>query len=396
MPALCQVLIVGGGIAGASLCYLLAKEGIEVTLLERKCLPRYKPCGGGLTPRAMAIMPLDIQEVVEDYCHKVEVRYKGRCLYQREYHEPMVTMVMRDRLDHYILDKARELRARICEGTHFRSFSVIGDEVVVHTSDRDIGTKVLVGADGAFSKVRRCMGLGLPEKWFWAAQVEVPLKNPGLLRFRGKAQFDLGFEASGYSWAFPKGNGISVGTCAAFGRVEGVKESLDSYLISLGLGDVGRNLPKRCHPIPFSPLPRNFPPYPIFLVGDALGLTDPATGEGMFYGLLTSKLAYEFIASFLTKQGVEVKGYWERVQREIWEDLKVAHGVAGLCYGSPRFFHILLAIFGRSMISQMEGIIRGALNYHGFKKNLIIRIIKRWGAIHERARHDKKKDIGFG
>ena len=66
-----DVVIVGAGPAGAILAYLLAKEGVDVLILEKKNLPRYKPCAGGLTRRALAALPFEVKEVVEDEAAEV-------------------------------------------------------------------------------------------------------------------------------------------------------------------------------------------------------------------------------------------------------------------------------------------------------------------------------------
>nr|MDJ0991059.1 FAD-dependent oxidoreductase [Desulfobacterales bacterium] len=73
-----DAVIVGAGPAGALLAYELAAAGRDVLLVEKKRLPRYKACGGGLTPRALRLLPFSIQSVVEDAATTARLRVNGR------------------------------------------------------------------------------------------------------------------------------------------------------------------------------------------------------------------------------------------------------------------------------------------------------------------------------
>lgn len=66
-----QVIIVGAGPAGAYLAYLLSREGINVLLLEKERLPRYKPCAGGITSKTARLLPFDLQSVIEDAIYTI-------------------------------------------------------------------------------------------------------------------------------------------------------------------------------------------------------------------------------------------------------------------------------------------------------------------------------------
>lgn len=99
-----DVVIVGAGPAGAVLAYLLAKAGAQVLLLEKKVFPRYKACGGGLTKRALDSLPFEIADIVEERVHTVRAFIQNECAIEISVQEPVISMVMRDRFDHFLKD----------------------------------------------------------------------------------------------------------------------------------------------------------------------------------------------------------------------------------------------------------------------------------------------------
>ena len=129
-----DVVIVGAGPAGAVLAYLLAKAGAEVLLLEKKFFPRYKPCGGGLTQRAIDSLPFEVDQVIEERVHTVRAFIRRACAFELSVQDPVISMVMRDRLDHFLVRKSLEAGVHFQEGTTFKHLSGEEKALKVETS----------------------------------------------------------------------------------------------------------------------------------------------------------------------------------------------------------------------------------------------------------------------
>src|ERR1700720_1532414 len=111
-----DVLVVGGGPAGSTTSYRLAAAGASVLLADRARFPRDKPCGGGMTMRAVRECPVDPSPVVEEEVDIVELRFRYGDAVVRRSSTPFVLMTQRRRLDAFLLDAARERGAEVREG----------------------------------------------------------------------------------------------------------------------------------------------------------------------------------------------------------------------------------------------------------------------------------------
>src|SRR5512136_2753488 len=104
-----DVAIVGSGPAGASAAIELARNGVKVCLVEKDAHPRYKVCGGGLLARAVSLLPVPIESVVEQQCHRVEMRFAGKEVsFTAQRPKPIIYMVMRADLDALLMDEAEK------------------------------------------------------------------------------------------------------------------------------------------------------------------------------------------------------------------------------------------------------------------------------------------------
>src|SRR2546425_4193562 len=130
-----DAIVVGGGPAGSTTAFRLAEAGLSVVLVDKARFPRDKPCGGGLTLRAVRNCPVDPRPVVEEEVDELELRFRYRDAVVHRARAPVVWMTQRRRLDAFLLDAAREAGVEVREGV----------TIDVARAPAD----VVVGADGA-------------------------------------------------------------------------------------------------------------------------------------------------------------------------------------------------------------------------------------------------------
>src|SRR3979409_2592194 len=111
-----DVAIIGGGPAGSTAAYRLARAGANVLLVDRATFPRDKPCGGGVTGRAARLLPFSIEPVVEDVVDRLECRLHYGSRFQRTANAPLALMTQRKRLDHFLLEQAVAVGADVRDG----------------------------------------------------------------------------------------------------------------------------------------------------------------------------------------------------------------------------------------------------------------------------------------
>lgn len=363
----CDVAIVGGGPAGSTAAYWLARAGHEVVVVDRACFPRYKTCAGGLERKTVALFDFSLDPVIE----RVTDRLWGSCMLRRplirDADKPLVYCVMRDRFDAFLLDKAKASGVAVLEGERALAIEERGDSVLIKTSHRAIRAKIVVGADGALSVVRRTLYPALRIERFIGAQAEVSLPMSDLERLTGTILMDMGALPGGYAWAFPKRDQLSVGAEGPLSLNKQVKAYVFRFLTMLVQeGVVGDCKVERisCHLLPMA-MPAEAGDHRLHtartvLAGDAAGLVDPLTGEGIYYAVRSARLAAEVISGALKdargqqdtpgKEGLrrqlayepDLAGYTEEIRSTLLPEITSARSFRYVHSLSPTGFHAWL------------------------------------------------------
>ena len=291
-----DVLVVGAGPAGSATALRLARGGARVLLAERARFPRDKPCGGGVTGRALRHAPCAIDAVVEDDVRTFELRLGYGRSFARRSDRPLVLMTQRRRLDEHLAHRAAEAGARFEDGVRVEEVAAENGHVWARVGGTRVRASVVVGADGANGVVAKSAGIGEDIVRGVALEGNVDWGRLDERRHRGRALFDVGVVPGGYGWIFPKREhaNVGVGGWGAEGpRLRGHLARLAaSYGLPLtALSDVkGHRLPAR-RPGGRVSAGR------ILLVGDAAGLVDPLSGDGIYEAFVSSRLAARAILS---------------------------------------------------------------------------------------------------
>ena len=154
-----DIAIIGSGPSGAMAAYKAAEEGKKVVLIEKEKLPRYKTCGGGLVFRGRNNLPFNIDQVVEKEFKEIEVFFENSPhFFTAKRNEPIITMVMRDSFDQFLVEKAKEKGAILWEDTLLKDLERSDDGLILTTSRGNIQCSYLIAADGVLSNTARLAG----------------------------------------------------------------------------------------------------------------------------------------------------------------------------------------------------------------------------------------------
>jgi geranylgeranyl reductase family protein len=273
-----DAVVIGAGPAGSTTAYRLATAGASVLLVDKARFPRDKPCGGGLTTRAVQQLPFSVEPVVEDVVHTFELRLGYKRSFERASAEPLCLMTQRRRLDDFLAHKAQEAGAEFRDGT---SLTLDG---ALDLAD------VVVGADGVNGITARAAGADFGHGV--ALEGNAPL-DP---RYRGKLVLELGVVPGGYGWVFPKGDHANFGVGGWESEGPRLREHLRRLCAEHG-ADYGQLQQLRGYRLPFRRAGSTVASNRLLLVGDAAGLVDPLSGDGMYEAFVSSKLAAEAVLS---------------------------------------------------------------------------------------------------
>jgi geranylgeranyl reductase family protein len=275
-----DAIVVGGGPAGSTTAWHLADGGASVLLVDKARFPRDKPCGGGLTARAVRHCPVDPSPVVEEEVDLVELRFRYGDFVLRHARAPVIRMTQRRRLDAFLLDAARE------KGVEVR------EETTLDTADAS--AQVVVGADGANGTTARMLGLGGGIVHGLAYEGNVPYGIVDRARYGRRAVVELADIPGGYGWVFAKGDHVNVGVGAWQSEGPRIREHLARVCAAHGL-DPSQLENLRGHRLPMRRGASRIASERGLLVGDAAGLIDPVSGDGMYECFVSSKHAAEAI-----------------------------------------------------------------------------------------------------
>jgi flavin-dependent dehydrogenase len=272
------------------------------------------------------------------------VCFSFRCgpRFLKKHRDPLVYGILRTEFDALLLQQARAAGADVRENCRATAIEGIGeDRVRIETSSGRFEARFVVGADGANSVVRQSVNKRSDYHWNVALSCEVPLErlNAGVLDER-TARIDWG-TLPGYGWMFPKRGfvNIGVGGPAQGGRM--LRGYLERFLATEKVlkNGVMADLPFRGHQLPTLRPGTALSRGNVLLAGDAAGLVDPMTGDGISFGLHGAGIASDTLLELLNGEHRDVGIYDRRVMEEIGAELFWSQRLGTLLVAFPRLVH---------------------------------------------------------
>ncbi len=324
-----DAVVIGAGPAGATAARRLSAAGASTLLIEKQALPRYKACGGGVPARTIQLLDdLDISPVSEGYVDTIDISRLGRHQFRKTSDQPLAWMVMRDRFDQFLTDIAVEAGACIQDKTPVQSITTRAQHYDLETPAGTVRARHIIAADGATGPTARWLNIGAAPTRSAAYEVEVAAPRPALEHWHGAANVDIGYRPWGYGWVFPKAGKLSVGVVNAPKRGRSIRKHTDRYLERLGLS-AAEVIKVQGHPIRYRRSSRE----PVaagrtLLLGDAAGLADEFTAEGIAYAVHSANLAAEALLTSDEPAAV----YTRSINQEIQPELNAARTISRLYY----------------------------------------------------------------
>lgn len=328
-----DVVVVGCGPAGASAALAASAAGASVLLLDREELPRRKTCGGGLIGASLAALPPGLAPPVRAQARAATFTLRGRWARTHRSREPMVAMVYRDELDAALVGAAREAGAQLRDGCALQGVED-GPVLRLTTSDGEVLARAVVGADGSAGRTSRYVGARFAEVDL-GLEAEISVADPA---WADRLLIDWGPLPGSYGWVFPKGDGLTVGVIARRGNGAGVRAYLADLLDRTGLAQLPATTSghlTRCRE-PGSPLRRGG----VLLAGDAAGLLEPFTREGISYALRSGRLAGTAAAALAAGRP---ERYEQQVAATFDADMAAGRALLRAYERRPAAFHVAVA-----------------------------------------------------
>ena len=381
-----DVAVVGAGPSGSTTAYHLAKAGARVLLLDRAEFPREKPCGGGVTARAFERAPVDLTPVVERVIDRLRLSYRLGGSFDYAYKQPLVYMTQRHRMDAYLMQQAVEAGAEFHGGSIVRSLELEKDGVRIAANGDVYEAGAVVGADGANGVVARHAGLKPVTDPPVALEANFPYGESAPGPWQDTLALELGSIPGGYGWAFPKADHFNVGCGGWHSQGGKLRPHLTALRAHYGLqGTPMLNI--RGHHVPTrneaAPIVRGR----AVLVGDAAGLVDPMSGEGIYAAFVSGHLAAARLLRFLDGMDADLFPYEAAVEREIMPDIRAAKLLRDVFHYTPWpcYFMLRRSERFRTMLCQL---ITGEHTYARFMHQLgpLSHILRFWAAQGRRAR----------
>ncbi len=390
-----DVIIVGGGPAGSTAARRASQAGLSVVLFDKARFPRYKPCAGGIRSDVDNLLDFDIKSIRQRKISGVTLfapsGFRVDCV--PEDRSVPGSIIKREDFDHLLLKKAAEAGAEIREGTWIAEAREKESYAVVTTKeDEEVTGTYLVGADGINSIVAK--NLGFYDGWrgdsaMVAIEVEAEVGSSTVREICGEPSgYDadllflyFGGLSHGYVWCFPKRNVLSLGACCRQDRGGELKPAYEKWYAAFKdeygiepriLSDTAARFPiKRA---------KNIVKGRTILVGDAAGLVDPFTGEGIPEAIESGILASSALSKAVKEANPRsLREYEKDCKKDIISELKAMEFMVNAFYKSKKNMEAMCRFFRDDSYANflIAAGIGGLVTKKALRRKMILRMARK-------------------
>ena len=336
-----DVIVVGAGPAGATAAYDLGRRGMRVLLVEKHGLPRDKACGGGVTAKVARLLPFDLSPIIERSISTVDLSWRLKRSTSMRSGEPLVHMVRRRTFDEFLVRHAAASgNVSLADGLAVRSVEATSRGVRIQTERGAWEADFLIGADGANGVVARAMGLMRDRQLMPAVETEWSVGAADADRWSDRLGLDIGSVRGSYGWVFPKGDHLNVGVGCFTDRAEAVRQlrRYDARHASHQVSGPARVLRRVGFVLPLRRPGAAIVRGRVLLAGDAAGLVEGFTGEGIYWAVRSGIIAAHAIAQSSGRENAAggLACYQARIDAELMPDLVAARRWAQIYIRWPR------------------------------------------------------------
>ncbi len=391
-----DVIVVGAGPAGSMAAKAVAENGFSVTVYEKGPLKREKPCGGAVSDRVINDFELNPEDTFWDrMCYGIFLCSPGNRTVLLTEDKRGGYLVMREKFDSYLIQKAQEAGARFVENTYCEPFvkdgKVRGVKSKTKTDEQVIEADIVVACDGTPSSCARKLDLyrGNERNQATTYQYQMKMNDKEIdEKIGGNMEIYFGntWMPYGYMWIFPKRGMVTVGGGTWFHALKksriNMKECVDKFV--------------KEHPVASQKLENAEILYPqsamigfrgvvnplyldnFMVAGDAAGFVSVPTGEGIYYSMVSGRTAGEVAAEALSKKDCSrtfLKEYDKRTDKKIGADMKWGYWLRRLVMDREENQEKLVKVSLKDQwVYNMTGkLIGGEIAYKQYLMNYLLR-----------------------
>jgi geranylgeranyl reductase family protein len=388
-----DLIVVGGGPAGASCARRAAAKGMDVLVLEKQEHPRRKVCAGGFRPGVTDLLDFDVSPAIEHEACGSHIYSPSRL--EVVCTKPKLTgyTVKRSVFDHLLLKKAEEAGAEVQTDIEITDVEEGRENVTVRSKDgQSFTSKYVVAADGVNSRVAR--SAGIKSRWKddevgLCFEACVPMDPSDIMRITqgpygpDKVCIEVYFGGiqHGYGWCFPKKDEVSLGMGCLVPYAKDLRKAWAKFIDEFEKKnsvkvDLSEESAMR---VPLKGPIQNTVTKRIMLAGDAGGFVSPATGEGIYYAIASGQIAADTVSDILQGRAKGTQEYQRRWKSDIGKQLKVSNSLANLLFNSEQNMELIVRMAAKDEVirGHMTDLIGGLRPYSDLKSSIMKRVISR-------------------